>query len=177
MNRIQSRGYEFAAFDMKQASDRKALQLKNTILQNLKKIGIREDDVHISKQHMIFKKAPAYVSCYIDGQHLSFSYTALRYIENLYCVSQVIEKEVQAILEGEKTREECILTFIEEIDIEDKRREAREILGLPIDTFDLDIIHKKYKDLSKMHHPDMGGSLELFQKINGAHKTLKKELS
>lgn len=176
MAQIKVRGYEFPAFDMKQASARKALQLKNNILINLKKIGIHEDYVKVSEQSIVLKKSPAFVSCFIDGQHLYFSYTALRYMENLSIVSQLIETQVQSIIEGKKTKEDCIAEFMEEMDIEQKRKEAREILGLPLETFDINLINKAYKDLSKMHHPDMGGDLEIFQRINFAHKTLKKEL-
>ena len=176
MTTIKVRAYEFPAFDMKQASARKALQLKNTILVNLKKIDVHEDYVKVSEQAIVLKKAPAFVSCFVDGQHLYFSYTSLRFMENLAIVSQLIETEVDAILQGKKTKEECISEFMEEMDIEQKRREARQHLGLPIDTYDINVINKAYKDLSKQHHPDMGGDLEIFQAINIAHKTLKKEL-
>ena len=97
-------------------------------------------------------------------------------MENLYLVSQLVEAEVQAILNGSKTKEECISEFMEEIDIELRRKQAREVLGIPFDTYDVSVINKAYKDLSKTHHPDIGGDLEMFQKINGSHKTLKKEL-
>ncbi len=176
MASIKIRNYDFPVFDMKQASARKALQLKNTILQNLKKLGIREEQVMIREESLVIRKSPASVSCYLDGQHLYFSYTSLRYIENLSLVSQIIEAEVQAILQGKKTKEECIAEFMEERDIELRRKQARETLGLPTDTFDVDLINKAYKDLSKVHHPDLGGNLELFQEINIAHKTLKREL-
>ena len=173
---IKVRGYEFPAFDMKQASSRKALQLRNTILLNLKKLGIREEQVQIKEEVMFLKKTSASVSCYYDGQHVYFSYTPLRYIENLSLVHQLIQAEVEAITQGKKTKEECISEFMEERDIEQKRKQARETLGVPLDTFDMTLVNKAYKDLSKMHHPDMGGDLEFFQEINTAHKTLKKEL-
>lgn len=176
MEAIKVKGYEFPAFDMKQASSRKALQLKNTILQNLKKIGVAEEQVMIKEETLVLRKSPASVSCYIDGQHVYFSYTSLRYMENLYLVSQIIKAEVEAILEGKKTKEDCISEFMEEKDIEQKRKQARELLGLPTNTFDVQAINKAYKDLSKQHHPDIGGDLEMFQQINVAHKTLKKEL-
>lgn len=176
MATIKVRAYEFPAFDMKQASARKALQFKNAIIQNLKKLGISEEQVIVRDDPLVIRKSPASASCYLDGQHLYFSYTSLRYIENLSVVSQVIEAEVQAILSGKKTKEECIAEFMEEMDIEQKRKQARTVLGLPTDTFDVSAINKAYKDLSKTHHPDMGGDLEVFQQINSAHKTLKKEL-
>jgi curved DNA-binding protein CbpA len=33
-------------------------------------------------------------------------------------------------------------------------------------------IKKKYRELSKMHHPDKGGDEEMFKKINEAYSTL-----
>ena len=170
------KGYECMTFDMKQASARKALQLRNMITSQLKGLGIHEDSISVKEEALVIKRTPASVSWYMDGQHLYFSYSSLSYMENLSFVAQVIEAEVNDILSGKKTREECIADFSEEHDIEKKRKEAREILGVSASTIDVDLINKKYKDLSKTHHPDMGGDLEMFQKINKAHKTLKKEL-
>lgn len=176
MATIKVRGYDIPQFDMKQASNRKAVQLKNMIVSQLKKLGVEEDSISFKDEAMVIKRAAASVSWYMDWQNLYYSYTSLRYIENLSVVAQVIEREVHAVLSGEKTREECIAVFNEDKDVEVQRKDARELLGVSHDTFDFDMITKKYKDLSKAHHPDMGGDLETFQKINIAHKTLKKEL-
>ena len=108
---VKVRGYEFPAFDMKQASSRKALQLKNMILSHLKKLGVHEDFITIKEEAVVIKRAPASVSWYMDGQNLYYSYTSLRYIENLSLVCSVIEREVSAVLSGEKSREECIMSF------------------------------------------------------------------
>jgi len=176
MATIKVKGYELPVFDMKQASSRKALQLKNVIITHLKKLGVHEDFITVKEEAVVIKRAPASVSWYMDGQNLYYSYTSLRYIENLFMVSSIMEREVHAVLSGEKTREECITAFSEDGDIEGKRKEARELLGVSQDSFDFDLMTKKYKDLSKTHHPDMGGDLEMFKKINIAHKTLKREL-
>ena len=173
---VTVKGYTFPAFDMKQGSVRKAQQLRNTIIQNLKRIGVHEDYVKIKEEAFFIKRTPASVSWYMDDQHLYFSYTPLSYMENLSIVSQVITHEVEEVLSGRKTREDCVAAFSEDRDVEVKRKEARTVLGLPHDTFDVELINKTYKDLSKKHHPDMGGDLEVFQQINIAHKTLKKEL-
>lgn len=161
---------------MKQASSRKALQFKNMIITNLKKLNVHEDFISVKEETIVIKRAPASVSWYMDGQNLSYSYTALRYIENLYLVSCIIEREVQLVLSKEKSAEDFIFGFQEDKDVAVKRKEAREVLGVSHDSFDFELMTKKYKDLSKTHHPDMGGDLEMFQKINIAHKTLKKEL-
>ena len=43
---------------------------------------------------------------------------------------------------------------------------------------DFEVITKKYKALARKHHPDMPtGDHTLFQKINAAHKLIRKELS
>ena len=43
---------------------------------------------------------------------------------------------------------------------------------------DFEVISKKYKELAKNCHPDMPeGDHVLFQKINAAHKLIKKELN
>lgn len=176
MGTIKVRAYELPVFDMKQASSRKAVQFKNTIITNLKKLGVHEDFITVKEEPIVIKRAAAKVSWYMDGQNLYYAYTSYSFIQNLYIVSSIIEREVNAVLSGEKTREECIAVFNEDKDVEEQRKQAREILGVSHDSFDFDVITKKYKDLSKMHHPDMGGDLEMFQKINIAHKTLKKEL-
>ena len=57
------------------------------------------------------------------------------------------------------------------------RKEAREILGVEENVLDMAHIDKKYKTLAKKYHPDMpDGDLEMFKKINNAHKLLKREL-
>ncbi|MSR85876.1 J domain-containing protein [Candidatus Woesearchaeota archaeon] len=173
---IKIKNYELPAFDMKQASTRKALQFKNMIITNLKKLDVHEDFITVKEERVVIKRAAAKVSWYMDGQNLFYSYTSHNYIQNLYIVSAIIELEVNLVLSGEKSVEEFVHSFNEDKDVEVQRKEARTVLGVSHDSFDFELITKKYKDLSKTHHPDMGGDLEMFQKINIAHKTLKKEL-
>ncbi len=173
---VRVRAYELQSFDLKQASSRKALQLKNTIIATLKKLGVSEDFITVKEEAVAIKRAPASVSWYMEGQNLYYSYTPLRYIENLYIVSQVLEREAQAVLSGEKSASDFCLGFMEDKEVEEQRKRARSLLGVSFDCYDFELISKKYKDLSKMHHPDMGGDLEMFQEINNAHKTLKREL-
>ncbi|MBU0470667.1 MAG: J domain-containing protein [Nanoarchaeota archaeon] len=173
---ISVKGHEFNAFNVSGASPRRAIQFRNDIIANLKKLGVDEDDVNIPLEQVVIRRVPASVSWYLDGQHLYFSHKLSNFIQNLYVVSKVIELEVKALLNHQKTREEFILDFSEDEDVESKRQEAREMLGVGKDSLDLDEINKKYKVLAKEHHPDAGGSTEKFKTINNAHKILKREL-
>ena len=141
-------------------------------------MDISEDQTDIPLESFGLKRAPASVTWYMEGYRLYYSYNGCtKFVENLYVVSKVIEMEVNALLNEEKTAEEFIRDFTEDRDIEAKRKEARELLGVSHDTKDMDLINKKYKQLAKEHHPDMpGGNHEKFKAINNAHKTLKREL-
>ena len=178
MAKIKAKGHEFDAFKARDSFNRRAVQFRNNIINTLGKIGLKEDDIEIPMEASAMKKAPASASWYLDGHHLYYSYVASgKFVENLYAVSKVIELEVNALLNKKKTSAEFISEFSEDINIEDKRKEAREVLGLAHDDLDLEAINKKYKILAKEHHPDMpNGSAEKFKEINHAHKTLKREL-
>ena len=89
---------------------------------------------------------------------------------------KVIEAEMQLLVSSEKRFDEFCREFMEEKNIDKIRAEAREILGVPTDCLDFELIHTNFKKLAKEHHPDMGGDLEMFKKINNAHKVLKREL-
>jgi len=99
------------------------------------------------------------------------------YAENLCIVSKVIELEVDAVLREEKNIQEFVDLFMEDYDLHEKRKAARELLGLAHDENDVETINKQYKELAKEHHPDKeGGSVDKFKEINNAHKILKREL-
>ncbi|MEK6900390.1 MAG: J domain-containing protein [Nanoarchaeota archaeon] len=173
---IAIKGHEFNAFDVKGSSSRRAVLFRNNIIENLKKIGVDEDYIDIPLEAIAIKRAPASASWYFDGHNLYFSYKAGNFIENLYVVSKVIELEVNSLLNGIKNMEEFITDFSEDRDIEIKRKEARELLGVHKNSLDMNEISKKYKILAKENHPDLGGSTERFQAINNAHNILKREL-
>ena len=172
------KGHEFAAFHAKDSFNRRAVQFKNQIIEILRKIEVHEDQTEIDLDPVAFRKAPASACWYMDGRRLYYSYNGCdKYVENMYVVAKVIEFEVRALLNQKKTVEEFIAEFSEEDDIEEKRKDARKILGLSEDTLDVELIDKKYKELAKELHPDMPtGDLEKFKKVNHAHKTLKREL-
>lgn len=176
MNIIKVRGHEFNSFNMKDSSSRKAIQLKNNIENNLKKIGINKESVNINIENFILKKVQASASWYYDGQYLYYSYNKGSFIENLYIVSKVIELELESLEKGKISNDDFIRDFTEDKDIELKRKEARELLGIEENSNDWELIHEKYKKLAKEHHPDLGGDLEKFKEINNAHKMLKREL-
>ena len=165
-------------FQVRDSYTRRAVQFKNNILESLRKIGLTEDDIEVPLEVFALKKAPASASWYIDGHHLYYSYNlSLKFVENLYVVSKVIELEVEALLQEKITVEEFIAKFSEDHDIESKRKQAREVLGLDPHIMDLELINKTYRDLAKEHHPDMPlGNTERFKEINNAHKLLKREL-
>ena len=178
MVKLTVKGHEFSMFQVRDSYTRRAVQFKNNILESLRKIGLTEDDIEVPLEVFALKKAPASASWYIDGHHLYYSYNlSLKFVENLYVVSKVIELEVEALLQEKITVEEFIAKFSEDHDIESKRKQAREVLGLDPHIMDLELINKTYRDLAKEHHPDMPlGNTERFKEINNAHKLLKREL-
>ena len=177
MATLTIKGHEFNAIVARDSYDRRALLYKNSIIAMLSKIGIVRDDVIIDLEPAI-KRAPASATWYGDGYRMYYSYkSASRYVDNLYVVYKVIELEVVDLLAGKKTFEEFLLAFAEKNDVEQMRKEAREILGVEPEVLDMNEIDKKYKELAKKYHPDMpGGDTEMFKKINNAHKILKREL-
>jgi hypothetical protein len=178
MVRITIKGRDYDALAVKDSFNRRAQQYHNNIIAVFRKVGLTEDDFDISLEAVAFKKSPAYVSWYIDGRHLYFSYNGgAKFVDNLYVVWKVLDAEFTALLAGEQTITEFTDKFAEERDIAKARVAAREALGLPADEHDLEIINAAYKKLANVHHPDRShGDMETFKKINNAHKLLKREL-
>lgn len=178
MATTKAKGHEFETFIVKDSFNRRAVQFMNSIFDTLKKIGIPESQVDVPMEKFALKNAPASALWFMDGHRMYYSYEAsTKFVENLFVILKVIELEVNALLNKKKTVEDFISEFSEEEDVEEKRKEAREVLGLSHDTKDLEVINKRYKALAKEHHPDTStGNLEKFKIINKAHKTLKREL-
>ncbi len=175
---VRVKGYDINVLSIRDSHNRRALKFKNNIISSLRAIGLTEDDIDVSFEAVAIKNTPASVSWYVEGSHLHYSYKACsKFVENLYVVSRLIELEVKALLAGEKSIDQFILDFMEEHDVEEERKEAREFLGVDPDSFDMDLISKKYKLLAKDAHPDMpNGDTERFKALNRAHKILKREL-
>lgn len=178
MGIITIKGYEFEAVIARDSYNRRALQYKNNIINALSKIGIISDDITIDLEPVAIKNVPATATWYGSGYRMYYSYkSAKRYVDNLYIVYKVLNFEVADLITKKKTFEEFLLDFTEKKDVENMRKEARKILGVEDDVLDLNYIDKKYKELAKKYHPDMPeGDIEMFKKINNAHKILKREL-
>jgi hypothetical protein len=175
---VTIKGREYSVPTVKDSHARRAQQYKNTILERLRKLGLTEDDVEIPHEPLAFRKVAASVLWWFRGHHQYYSYgRCSNYAENLCVVSRVLDVEITALLTAQQTADEFIEKFREDTNIEQARKDAREVLGLAEDTVDLTLINRTYKDLAKRHHPDtVDGDTEKFQKINAAHKTLKREL-
>lgn len=178
MVKIKVKGYEFELKTVTSGYDRKAVQYANNICDSLKKLGLTADDVKVTTDILGNKNLPAFVEWYFDFHHLQYRYGGTkRFIDNLQVVSRVIEMEVNELLEGKKTVADFVYDFTEEKDVKETRNNAREILGVDPKENDLEVINKKFKELSRELHPDMpNGNIDKFQALNKAHKLLKKEL-
>ena len=175
---VKIKGHEITSIIIKDSFNRRAIQFRNNIFALLSKISVIEDDIDIPLESVALKKAPASVSWYFDNHHLHYSYSACnKFVENLYVVQKLLELEIAALIDGDKTVEDFVAEFREEHDIVDRRKDARNVLGLEHDTIDIDVIDKAYKTLAKEHHPDKPtGDVLKFKEINHAHKVLKREL-
>jgi hypothetical protein len=179
MTLVKIKGHEINTIIVKDSFNRRAVQFQNNIFTLLSKISVIEDDIEIPMENVALKKAPASVSWYFDGHHLHYSYSACnKFVENLYVVQKLLEVEIADLIDGEKTVEDFVAEFREEHDVADRRKDAREVLGLEHNEIDINVVDKAYKNLAKEHHPDKeGGDVVKFKEINHAHKVLKRELT
>lgn len=178
MQMLKIKGHEFAPVIIKDSFGRRAVHFANSIIAALKRLGIPADQVEIELQGIASRKVAASASWFIDGHRLHYSYNGRNnYAENLSVVWTVIELEVNDVLAEKKSIQDFIGEFTEDEDVETRRKEARETLGVKEDSVDLAEIDEKYKALAKQHHPDRPqGDVEKFKKVNEAHKILKREL-
>ena len=179
MVKIKVKGNEFHVEIISASSyTRHARLFESNILASLKKIGVSQQNIRLKEEIFPMKKAGAEVHWWINGSNCYYSYNRQeKYVENLQIMAKVIDIEVANVLKGIKTIEEFVIEFREDDDVQNRRKEARELLGLESNEKDLEVINKKYKQMAKELHPDMeNGSTEKFKKLNEAHKTLKKEL-
>ena len=175
---IKAKGNEFNLPNVKDSFNRRAAQFRQSIMDNLKNNELAEGYIEVSEQAYALKKAKASALWYFNGHRLYYSYNLCNtFVENMYVVMKVIELEVKKLINEEKTLEEFTHEFKEDKEVEDKRKEARKILGLDENETDVEVINRAYKNLAKEHHPDTGaGNIDKFKEINNAHKTLKREL-
>jgi len=173
------KGHEIETVIVKNAHNRRAMQLKNNIIKLLRNIGVNENDIDIPVENVAIKKAKASATWYYSGHRMYYSHNMQRkFVDNLHVLFKVIEIESNMVLSEKKTFDDFISEFREDSDIDDKRKEAREFFGVDPDSQDLETITKKYKAMAKELHPDMPtGDTEKFKQLNVAHKILKRELN
>jgi len=176
MARVKGNEIEIPVF--RDSFDRRAVKVQNKIMATLKQLGVDRDNVDMKMERNARLKAPASVSWYFEGRNLTYSYSLCsKFIENLYVVDRVLEIEIDRLFDKEISLEQFQNEFSEDDNSGEQRIEARKLLGVDESEDDFELISKKYKDLARKHHPDMsGGDNEMFQKINAAHKLIKKEL-
>ncbi len=174
------KGHEIECKVTKTGFDRKAVLFANNIISELKKIGIKRDYIEINTNVLGNKNYPATIEFWAEGHYLRFSYSMTkRFIDNLYLISKLIEIEVKDVLEGKKELYDFYNLFVETEDrkgISNELKQAKLTLGLNEDETDTTLITNAYRKIAREHHPDAGGSIEDFQKVNKAHKLIKKEM-
>ncbi len=175
---IKIKGNEIEDPNFRDSYDRRAVKLQNSIIGTLNLIGVDRDSSDIPLEKNARLKGKASASWYFEGRNLKYSYSLMpKFIENLYIINQVLKFEVNKLLEKEITLDQFQREFEDDNDLDEDLLNARKTLGVSEDENDFEIISKKYKDLAKKYHPDMtNGNHEMFQKINIAHKLIKKEL-
>ena len=172
------KGHEIEPPNIRDSFNRRATQMENSIVLILKPLGIERHSIDFSKQILAQKKHPATVSWYFEGRNLKYSYGLMpKFVENLAIIEKVLKIEVGRLLSKEILEDDFIREFTEDDDLIEQRKEARITLCVKPDEMDFEVITKNYKLLAKKYHPDMSeGDHECFQRINAAHKLLKKEL-
>ncbi|MFT4282862.1 MAG: J domain-containing protein [Candidatus Woesearchaeota archaeon] len=174
---VKIKGYEVNQIILKDSFQRRALASKNSIIKNLQRLGVHEDDIDFEFSNIAMSKKPASVSWYMDNYFHKFSYSGFKFAENIAMINKVLSLFIQDIQNGEKSFEEFSSSFKEDESVDDKRELARKYFELE-EEFSLDDVNKKYKFLSKKLHPDMpSGDLEKFKELNEMHKVLKREFS
>lgn len=176
---VKIKGNEIALPSITNSFERRSVQIQNSIMSTLKQLGVERDNVRMPMEKIAQKKSPASVEWWMIGRNLKYSYSLMpRFIENLYIIDKVLKIEVEKLVSEEITFDQFAREFSEDDDLSDQLKEARKTLGVDEDEKDFELISKKYKDLARQHHPDMPeGDHELFQKVNAAHKLIKKELT
>lgn len=176
---VKIKGNEIELSKINSSFERKAVQIQNHIIDTLKQIGIERDNVRMPIEKVPQRKSPASVEWYFNGRNLKYSYSLMsRFIENLYIIDKVLKIEIEKLLTGEINADQFCREFSEDDDLSDQLKQARKTLGVDENEKDFELISRKYKDLAKQHHPDMpDGDHEIFQKVNAAHKLIKKELT
>ncbi|MEI7961766.1 MAG: J domain-containing protein [archaeon] len=179
MTEIKIKGHSIHLMPAKDSFNRRALQYKNKLISSLGRLGVSRDDVDLELGGYCGRESKAVATWYYWGHRMQYeSASQKKYVDNLGVVAHVIEKEVDLVLSDKKPLDEFIAEFVEDDDVNDERKDAREFFGLDETHKDINEINKRYKEMAKTLHPDMPtGDVEKFKKLNNAHKILKRELS
>jgi hypothetical protein len=175
---VKVKGNEIEIPIFRDSFDRRAVQIQNRIFATLKLLGVDRDNADMKMERNAKLKGKASISWYFEGRNLTYGYSLCsKFIENLYVVDRVLEFEVNRLLDKEITLDEFHREFVDDGKLDEKLIDARKILGVDENEMDFEVIGRKYKNLARQFHPDMeGGDHEMFQKINAAHKLIRKEL-
>jgi hypothetical protein len=180
MATVTVKGHQILVKVTKTGTDRKSVQFANHIVDELKKLNIPRDDIRIKTNVLGSQNIPATIEFWAQGHYMRFSYALTkRFVDNLYVIRELIRIEVAEVLAGTKEITEFYHTFSETGDRKELSKnltKAKVTLGLSETEDDVKTINDAYKKLARAHHPDLGGNLEEFQKINKAHKLIKKEM-
>ena len=71
---VNIKGYNFKQVIIRDSYTRRFLQYKNNIINQLKIVGLTEDDVYVPLEMLAMRKKQASVSWYLWDKHLFFSY-------------------------------------------------------------------------------------------------------
>ncbi len=141
------KGHEIETIIVKNAHNRRAMQMKNNIVMLLRSIGVSENDIDVPFENVAIKKAKASATWFYSGHRMYFSHNMQsKYVNNLHVLLKVIEIESSLVLSEKKTFDDFISEFREDSDVDDKRKEARKFFGVGPDLNDLEIITKKFKN-------------------------------
>ncbi len=174
---LKVKGHEIEEPNFKDSFDRRAVKVQNNIFATLKQLNVDRDDARVPLEKNARLKGKASAKFWFEGRNLKVSYSLMpRFIDNLYVVEKILEIYVDELFDEKITLDQFQREFEDNEDEEKELSEARKVLGVDADETDFELISKKYKNLAKKHHPDMGGDHKEFQKINAAHKAIKKEL-
>lgn len=160
------------------SASRYAALFRANIISLLKELCVSPNNIRIEEEPNAIKKAVAEVYWYMEGHNCYYSYgRQARYVDNLQVILKLLKVEANKLLNGEKSIEDFLIDFREDDDLIEKRKKAREVLGLEKNESNMAVIDIQYKKMARESHPDtQNGNTEKFKEINEAHKILKKEL-
>src|SRR4030067_1793685 len=101
------KGHEIETVIVRNAHNRRALQLKNNIIMLLRSIGVNENDIDVPVENVAIKKAKASATWYYCGHRMYYSHNMQRkFVDNLHVLFKVIEIESKLVLFEKKTFED-----------------------------------------------------------------------